>query len=385
MRGYTSSNWRIDSSVVVAMIAFLIAVISAYIGAQQLRPFGAEIYTVDLVAIGVLRELGPMLASIISAGRSGSAITAQLGVMRVTEEVEALQVMGISVKSRSRTEGTEEEHITIPNDSFEKMEVACKALDIQQAGAIARFHTRLEGTADVSRVTGCDVCVLADRAGRPSSEWQGDEGLALIQRLMPYLGAAPMVCAGSAQAGVMQLALGRGDGFNPTMIAVGIHAKITVIAAPVRQFLRIRQGHGKGIHGRVVAQTGADVGHLLDQVELPPVRHGLFAVDVLAGLAGFDERDGVPVVGRGDDHRVHVHRIEHLAVVAACAAVLLRRKFFRALHVYVGDRHDAPRGRQPSQLVRTPSSADVRDPHLIARRRPPARTQSRSRHDSRRA
>lgn len=83
---------------------------------------------------------------------------------------------------------------------------AGKALDIQQAGAIAGFHTRLEGTADISRVTGCDVCVLADRAGRPSSEWQGDEGLALIQRLMPYLGAAPMVCAGSAQAGVMELA-----------------------------------------------------------------------------------------------------------------------------------------------------------------------------------
>jgi malate dehydrogenase len=83
---------------------------------------------------------------------------------------------------------------------------AGKALDIQQAGAIAGFHTRLEGTADVSRVTGCDVCVLADRAGRPSSEWQGDDGLALIQRLMPYLGAAPMVCAGSAQVGVMQLA-----------------------------------------------------------------------------------------------------------------------------------------------------------------------------------
>src|SRR6185295_12868376 len=81
-----------------------------------------------------------------------------------------------------------------------------KALDIQQAGAITRFHTRLEGTGDLSRVTGCDVCVIADRAGRPSSEWQGDEALALIQRLMPYLGTAPLVCAGSAQAGALQLA-----------------------------------------------------------------------------------------------------------------------------------------------------------------------------------
>jgi malate dehydrogenase len=81
-----------------------------------------------------------------------------------------------------------------------------KALDIQQAGAITGFHTRLEGTSDLSRITGCDVCVLADRAGRPSTEWQGDEALALIQRVMPYLGAAPMVCAGSAQASAMQVA-----------------------------------------------------------------------------------------------------------------------------------------------------------------------------------
>ncbi|HEY7185077.1 MAG TPA: hypothetical protein VH436_00950 [Vicinamibacterales bacterium] len=82
-----------------------------------------------------------------------------------------------------------------------------KALDIQQAGAIAGCHAHLEGTSDLSRVTGCDVCVLADRAGRPSTEWQGDEARALIQRVMPYLGAAPLVCAGSAQADAMQLAI----------------------------------------------------------------------------------------------------------------------------------------------------------------------------------
>lgn len=86
------------------------------------------------------------------------------------------------------------------------MVAAGKALDIQQSGAIAGFHARLEGTADLSRATGCDVCVLADRVGRPSSEWQDDQALALIQRLMPYIGTAPLVCAGSAQAGAMQLA-----------------------------------------------------------------------------------------------------------------------------------------------------------------------------------
>jgi phospholipid/cholesterol/gamma-HCH transport system permease protein len=80
---------------VVAMIAFLIAVISAYIGAQQLRPFGAEIYTVDLVAIGVLRELGVLLTAIMVAGRTGSAYAAEIGVMRLNEEVDALESMGL--------------------------------------------------------------------------------------------------------------------------------------------------------------------------------------------------------------------------------------------------------------------------------------------------
>jgi phospholipid/cholesterol/gamma-HCH transport system permease protein len=80
---------------VVAVIAFLIAVISAYIGAQQLRPFGAEIFTVDLVAIGVLRELGVLLTAIMVAGRTGSAYAAELGVMKLNDEVDALESMGM--------------------------------------------------------------------------------------------------------------------------------------------------------------------------------------------------------------------------------------------------------------------------------------------------
>ena len=81
---------------VVALIAFLISVIAAYIGAQQLRPFGAEIYTVDLVAIGVLRELGVLLTAIMVAGRTGSAFAAELGVMKLNDEVDALESMGLS-------------------------------------------------------------------------------------------------------------------------------------------------------------------------------------------------------------------------------------------------------------------------------------------------
>jgi phospholipid/cholesterol/gamma-HCH transport system permease protein len=81
---------------VVAVIAMLISVISAYIGAQQLRPFGAEIFTVDLVAIGVLRELGVLLTAIMVAGRTGSAYAAELGVMKLNDEVDALESMGVN-------------------------------------------------------------------------------------------------------------------------------------------------------------------------------------------------------------------------------------------------------------------------------------------------
>jgi phospholipid/cholesterol/gamma-HCH transport system permease protein len=80
---------------VVAVIAFLIAIILAYIGSQQLRPFGAEIFTVDLVAIGVLRELGVLLTAIMVAGRTGSAYAAELGAMKLNEEVDALESLGL--------------------------------------------------------------------------------------------------------------------------------------------------------------------------------------------------------------------------------------------------------------------------------------------------
>jgi len=80
---------------IVSLIAFLISVIVAYLGAQQLQTFGAEIFTVDLVAISVLREMGVLLTSIIVAGRSGSAFAAEIGVMRLNDEIDALQSMGV--------------------------------------------------------------------------------------------------------------------------------------------------------------------------------------------------------------------------------------------------------------------------------------------------
>jgi phospholipid/cholesterol/gamma-HCH transport system permease protein len=80
---------------IVALIAFLISVIIAYMSAQQLRGFGAEIFVADLVTIGVLRELGVLLTAIIVAGRSGSAFAAEIGSMQLNEEVDALRATGV--------------------------------------------------------------------------------------------------------------------------------------------------------------------------------------------------------------------------------------------------------------------------------------------------
>ena len=82
---------------IVALIAFLISVIIAYIGAQELKQFGGEVYVVDLVTLSVLRELGVLLTAIIVAGRSGSAFAAELGVMRLNDEVDALRAIGLNV------------------------------------------------------------------------------------------------------------------------------------------------------------------------------------------------------------------------------------------------------------------------------------------------
>jgi len=81
---------------IVALIAFLISVIVAYLGAQQLQRFGADIFVVDLVAIAVLREMGVLLTAIIVAGRSGSAFAAEIGVMQINEETDALRAMGMN-------------------------------------------------------------------------------------------------------------------------------------------------------------------------------------------------------------------------------------------------------------------------------------------------
>lgn len=80
---------------ITALVGFLIGVVLAYLMSLQLRQFGAEAFIVNILGISLIRELGPLLGAILVAGRSGSAITAQIGVMRVTEELDAMRVMGI--------------------------------------------------------------------------------------------------------------------------------------------------------------------------------------------------------------------------------------------------------------------------------------------------
>jgi phospholipid/cholesterol/gamma-HCH transport system permease protein len=80
---------------IVGLLSFLIGVVMAYQGADQLRRFGAEIYTVNLLGVSILRELGVLLAAIIIAGRSGSAFTAQIGTMQVNQEIDALRTLGL--------------------------------------------------------------------------------------------------------------------------------------------------------------------------------------------------------------------------------------------------------------------------------------------------
>lgn len=85
----------IDAIPIISLIAFLISVVIAYQSAEQLQPLGAQQFTVNLITISVLREMGVLLTAIMVAGRSGSAFTAEIGVMKIREEVDALKAMGV--------------------------------------------------------------------------------------------------------------------------------------------------------------------------------------------------------------------------------------------------------------------------------------------------
>jgi len=84
-----------DALPVVALLSFLLGVVIAYQGADQLRQYGANIFVADLVGLSMLREFSPLIVAIILAGRSGSAYAAQIGTMAVTEEIDAMRTLGI--------------------------------------------------------------------------------------------------------------------------------------------------------------------------------------------------------------------------------------------------------------------------------------------------
>ncbi|MDG4474715.1 MlaE family ABC transporter permease [Thiovibrio frasassiensis] len=93
--------WEIEevgprALVIVSVISFLVGLILAYLGADQLRLVGAQIFIADLVAIGMVREIGALMTGVIIAGRTGAAFAAQLGTMQVNEEIDAFKALGIS-------------------------------------------------------------------------------------------------------------------------------------------------------------------------------------------------------------------------------------------------------------------------------------------------
>ena len=150
---------------------------------------------------------------------------------------------------------------------------AGKALDIQQAAPVLGFHTALEGTDDISRVTGCDVCVVADRAGAASAEWQGEEGLAMLGRLVPYLANAPIVFAGAAQAQLLSLAARDARIPRGRLIGSSPEALVSAVAAIVAMEAQCSPGEvsltvlGVPPTGFVVLWSEASIGgYALDRV-----------------------------------------------------------------------------------------------------------------------
>jgi phospholipid/cholesterol/gamma-HCH transport system permease protein len=84
-----------DALPIVGLLSFLLGVVVAYQGADQLRQYGANIFVADLVGVSMLREFAPLITAIIVAGRSGSSYAAQIGTMAVTEEIDAMRTLGI--------------------------------------------------------------------------------------------------------------------------------------------------------------------------------------------------------------------------------------------------------------------------------------------------
>src|SRR6185295_18782835 len=81
---------------IIALLSFLIGVVLAYQMGLQLKNYGANIYIVDLISLAILREFGPLLTAIMVSGRTGSAFTASLGMMKLNQEIDALNTLGVT-------------------------------------------------------------------------------------------------------------------------------------------------------------------------------------------------------------------------------------------------------------------------------------------------
>lgn len=156
---------------------------------------------------------------------------------------------------------------------------AGKALDIQQSGAVDLFHVRLDGTDDVSRVAGCTACIVADRFGRPSSEWQGEDGLAMVTRIASYAGDAPIVFAGASQADLLRAAVREAHITRARLVGSAAEALVAAVRAMVAMEARCSPSEvdltvlGTPPAGFVVPWSEASIGgysleRVLSQVQL---------------------------------------------------------------------------------------------------------------------
>jgi malate dehydrogenase len=159
---------------------------------------------------------------------------------------------------------------------------AGKALDIQQSGAIEGFNTFLDGTTEVTRVIGCDVCIVADRFGAGSPEWQGEDGVAHLARVIASIPGTPIVFAGAAQAPVIaRLSLEAGVprnvliGSAPEALASGVRSMVAMEArcSPTEVMLTVL---GTPPAGFVIPWSEASIGgygleQVLTQVQLTRV------------------------------------------------------------------------------------------------------------------
>jgi phospholipid/cholesterol/gamma-HCH transport system permease protein len=149
----------LDALTITGLLSFLMGIVIAYQGADQLQRFGANIFVVDLVALAMLRELSPLLTAIIIAGRSGSAYAAQIGTMKVTEEIDALRTIGVGAQ----------ELLVIPK--------VCGLLIVMPLLTVYTDVTGVLGGMVMARMkldVGFDLFIdRLDDAIQPSSYWTG--------------------------------------------------------------------------------------------------------------------------------------------------------------------------------------------------------------------